>query len=309
MVIQLDDRASNAVRDLANFFLSCTVNVTMKVKAVKPSEPRCRWLARIDDLSCYEPFIWLRLLPPRRPLAYAGVLLENAPTCPEPHGLQAYAHPEHCDQFFLCTNGTLTLETCENGLLFDGKGAVHNHCNYNWAVECGERKADPTNPVLAGSKSTHSTTEPSFLIQTTADISVTPISSPGCEYQFGIYPDSEECSTSYVKCAFGLPEQEACQPGLAYDHRIHGCNWPDLLQPFCNPEAVVGFKCPVKLPSNSPSAKFWPFPRFPVPGDCHRLITCVEGHPRLITCEEGKVFDEENLTCEDAELVPHCGRA
>lgn len=65
-----------------------------------------------------------------------------APHCPEPYGEQAYAHPDNCDQFFLCTNGTLTLETCENGLLFDGKGAVHNHCNYNWAVDCGERKHD-----------------------------------------------------------------------------------------------------------------------------------------------------------------------
>ena len=63
-------------------------------------------------------------------------------SCPEQYGEQAYAHPEHCDQFFLCTNGTLTLETCENGLLFDGKGGVHNHCNYNWAVECGERVYD-----------------------------------------------------------------------------------------------------------------------------------------------------------------------
>lgn len=65
-----------------------------------------------------------------------------APHCPDPYGEQAYAHPDNCDQFFLCTNGTLTLETCENGLLFDGKGAVHNHCNYNWAVDCGERKHD-----------------------------------------------------------------------------------------------------------------------------------------------------------------------
>lgn len=59
---------------------------------------------------------------------------------------QAYAHPDNCDQFFLCTNGTLTLETCENGLLFDGKGAVHNHCNYNWAVDCGPRKFDRKYP-------------------------------------------------------------------------------------------------------------------------------------------------------------------
>lgn len=73
--------------------------------------------------------------------------------------------------------------------------------------------------------------------------------------------------------------------------------------------AVVGFKCPTKVPSGTQSAKFWPFPRFPVPGDCHHLITCVEGQPRLIACGEGKVFDDQNLTCEDPELVPHCGHA
>lgn len=65
---------------------------------------------------------------------------------------------------------------------------------------------------------------------------MTPISSPGCEYMFGIYPDSEDCSTSYVKCAYGAPHPEPCEPGLVYDHRTHGCNWPDLLQPFCSPE-------------------------------------------------------------------------
>lgn len=65
--------------------------------------------------------------------------------CPEQYGEQAYAHPQDCDHFFLCTNGTLTLETCENGLLFDGKGGVHNHCNYNWAVDCGERQHDRKN--------------------------------------------------------------------------------------------------------------------------------------------------------------------
>ncbi|KAH1013166.1 hypothetical protein HUJ05_012190 [Dendroctonus ponderosae] len=144
--------------------------------------------------------------------ASAGVFVQDAPQCPEQHGVQAYAHPEACNIFFLCTNGTLTVETCENGLLFDGKGAVHNHCNYNWAVHCGERKADP----------------------------------------------------------------------------------------------VVGFKCPTKVPSGSPAARFWPYPRFAVPGDCHRLITCVNGHPRLITCGEGKVLDDKTLTCEEPENVPQC---
>lgn len=64
---------------------------------------------------------------------------EDITSCPEQYGLQTYAHPTNCDQFYKCANGTLTLETCENGLLFDGAGSVHNFCNYHWATNCGER--------------------------------------------------------------------------------------------------------------------------------------------------------------------------
>ncbi|XP_024872359.1 protein obstructor-E [Temnothorax curvispinosus] len=206
-----------------------------------------------------------------------GAALLDAPPCPDPYGIHAYAHPEDCGAFFLCTNGTLTFEYCENGLLFDGHGAVHNHCNYNWAVDCGHRKAD-----------------------------YTPISSPGCEYQFGMYPESDSCSTSYIKCVHGDPLQAHCDPGLVYNAKTHTCVWPDELIPFCNPETIVGFKCPHKLPPHSPAAKFWPYPRFPVPSDCGRLITCVDGHPRLLTCGEGKLFDSVSLTCLDPEEVPHC---
>lgn len=45
--------------------------------------------------------------------------------------------------------------------------------------------------------------------------------------------------------------------------------------------------------------------RFPVPGDCGRLITCVDGHPRLLTCGDGKLFDSVSLTCLDPDDVPH----
>lgn len=45
--------------------------------------------------------------------------------------------------------------------------------------------------------------------------------------------------------------------------------------------------------------------RFPVPGDCGRLITCVEGHPRLLTCGDGKLFDSETLSCLDPDDLPH----
>lgn len=69
--------------------------------------------------------------------------------------------------------------------------------------------------------------------------SATPISSPGCEYAFGIYPESADCSTSYLKCAYGEPHQQQCDAGLAYDERIHGCNWPDQLLHICNPEGNI----------------------------------------------------------------------
>ena len=64
---------------------------------------------------------------------------------------------------------------------------------------------------------------------------VTPISTPGCLYQFGIYPESDQCSKNYLKCAYGMPHTTPCEPGLAYDDKTHSCNWPDLLD-FCSPE-------------------------------------------------------------------------
>jgi len=207
---------------------------------------------------------------------FAGV-----PHCPDTYGLATTPSPESCHQFYKCENGTLTLETCENGLLFDGRGGVHNHCNYHWAVQCDKRISE-----------------------------VVPISTPGCEYQFGIYPKVYGgCDNTYIKCAHGIPYETPCEPGLAYDEVNHSCNWPDLLLERCNPEQVVGFRCPDKVEPDTLAYTFWPYPRFAIPGECGRLITCVNGYPRLITCEHGTVFNEASLTCQDpAEVRTECGR-
>jgi hypothetical protein len=76
---------------------------------------------------------------PQKQAAIAAAELVELSACPEAEGLQLYPHPRYCDQFYKCANGTLTLEFCENGLLFDGKGSVYNYCNYHWAVDCGKR--------------------------------------------------------------------------------------------------------------------------------------------------------------------------
>ncbi|XP_050692011.1 protein obstructor-E-like [Eriocheir sinensis] len=194
--------------------------------------------------------------------------------CPEKEGVQTYPHPNDCNSFYLCVNGTLTEEYCENGLLFDGKGAVHNYCNYYWAVDCGERKAE-----------------------------VIPLARGACEYSFGLFSQGP-CETYFTKCVYGEPIDEPCTPGLAYDERIHGCNWPDLLE-YCNPEEVVGFKCPAYVDSKDPAAKFLPHPRYATQ-DCGRYIVCVEGLPRLVGCGDYTVFSPDTLTCEEPEYVPKC---
>ena len=114
-----------------------------------------------------------------------------------------------------------------------------------------------------------------------------------------------------------------CQLGLAYDHRIHTCNWPDLLMEYagCNPSAALGdfrlttirpsamvskltdncslFRCPSNEELSPLAQRFFPFPRFPVAKDPKLYIICVDGVPRLNTCTAGTLFSEATLSCEE----------
>ena len=200
--------------------------------------------------------------------------------CPEPEGLQLFEDPNSCHNFFKCANGTLTYETCENGLLFDAAtglaGAAHNHCGYEWAVNCGERPVDRT--PIPGQR--------------------------GCDYQFGIFEETP-CSPNYIKCAFGVSVITPCDIGLVYDPRSHSCNWPDQqLDLGCNPSALLGgFQCPSHPDQLSPLARrFFPFPRFAVEGQPGFYILCVNGHPRLQACAGGAgLFDPATLSCAQPE--------
>jgi len=223
--------------------------------------------------------------PPPPPLAvgpapppYAG-----APSCPYADHAIAFPDPTACDGYYRCANGTVTQERCGHGLLFSGAGAVHEHCDYNWRVNCGDRPLPPdaTNPAGRGGV---------------------------CPYAFGLFPTSEKCVDIYVKCVYGEPQPEQCPEGLAYDARVHACNWPDLL-PYCSvkeAEQLVGYSCPEQVPAGSASLRFGLYPRFAT-GQCDRLVTCVNYYPRLTVCEYGKVVDEGSLTCVDAGLVKGCG--
>jgi len=195
-----------------------------------------------------------------------------AGACPEPYGIQTYPDEKYCDKFYKCVNGTLYDELCENGLAYSGgHGAAHNFCNYNWEVDCGTRAYDDT-----------------------------PISSPGCLYQYGLYPVGEGCQTTFYKCAAGVAYETPCQKGLSYAPEAHLCDYPDNIYDCKGlSETVVGFKCPSpeELPPNAVARRFLPFPRFPLPGDEYSYIVCVENQPRIQACGEYSVFDPQLLTC------------
>merc|ERR1712200_389979 len=55
----------------------------------------------------------------------------------------------------------------------------------------------------------------------------TPISSPGCLYQYGLYPVGEGCQTTFYKCAAGVAYETPCQKGLSYAPEAHLCDYPD----------------------------------------------------------------------------------
>ena len=110
--------------------------------------------------------------------------LEGQDSCPMFDGVQVTADPASCHQFYKCENGTMSLETCENGLLFDQEmaltDAIHHYCVYHWKVECGTRLAD-----------------------------LQSVSSPGCPFRFGLFAGGEAggCQSDYVKCEHGEPTQ------------------------------------------------------------------------------------------------------
>lgn len=184
--------------------------------------------------------------------------------CP-PKGVFSWENKDYCDRYYMCTNGTFTEEACPNGLGYSQMGAVYQHCAYNWNVDCGAKKT------------------------------AQPLASPGCPWQFGIFPVASavgRCSIDYYVCEWGVPETKRCSPeGLFYDDRIKGCQWADQLG--CKSEALLNFKCPPEDEDNP----YWPYPRY-----YHTkqdVIVCVNEQPRLVHCTEEQAVDPSSLACID----------
>jgi len=185
--------------------------------------------------------------------------------CPQ-KGVHSWENRDHCDRYYMCTNGTFTEETCPNGLAYSQMGAVYQHCAYNWNVDCGRKKSPQ------------------------------PIASQDCPWQFGIFPilQNGRCSIDYYVCEWGVPEAKRCSPeGLFYDDRIKGCQWADQLG--CKSENLLNFKCPAEDEDNP----YWPYPRYY--HTTRDVIVCVNEQPRLVHCNEDQLVDPSSLACVETK--------
>lgn len=200
---------------------------------------------------------------PDEPLAAPSFEHVMSQGCPH-KGVFSYPNKDYCDRYYMCTNGTFTEEACPNGLAYGQMGAVYQHCAYNWNVDCANKKTSE------------------------------PLASPGCPWQFGIFPitSNGRCSIDYYVCEWGVPETKRCSPeGLFYDDRIKGCQWADQLG--CKSEALLNFKCPAEDEDNP----YWPYPRYY--HNKQDVVVCVNEQPRLVHCNEDQVVDPSSLACMD----------
>jgi hypothetical protein len=190
--------------------------------------------------------------------------------CPDDFGF--YPHVKSCDKYWACDNGTGTLKSCGNGLVFDDSDSKRENCAYPFSVDCGDRSdLDP------------------------------PISTPHCPRLYGIFSDPANCRVFY-SCWNGEASKYECPPGLAYDSDQRVCVWADHVDRCDQSEISDGFVCPDLTETDQPGH----YTRHAHPTDCRKFYVCIESVARPYGCSLGTVFNVESLQCDDPENVPGC---
>lgn len=126
---------------------------------------------------------------------------------------------------------------------------------------------------------------------------------------FFSHPDETNCHTFYV-CVDGEYIENKCTAGLHYDENSGTCVWPEKAnREGCVPEKVAlkdGFVCPDHK-TNDRSGQIIAHPHYAHDTDCQKFYVCLNGNePRLHSCDEGEVFNDEAKRCDQPKNVPGC---
>ncbi|XP_071546403.1 protein obstructor-E-like isoform X2 [Panulirus ornatus] len=133
-------------------------------------------------------------------------------------------HEEQCDLYYECFDGQAVLQSCPNGLVYQGKSTqgLFGVCDYDFNVDCSDRPG--RNP---------------------------PISTAHCGWLYGIFGHETSC-TRYWTCWNGTSTEQFCIGGLLYSEDTHACDWPQNVagcqkHPLCkddpNANVPLGQSC------------------------------------------------------------------
>jgi len=124
------------------------------------------------------------------------------------------AHESACDLYYDCYEGQGFLQSCPNGLVYngDGKFGLINSCDYPHNVDCAS--TPERNP---------------------------PQSTEHCDWLYGIFGHETSC-TRYWTCWNGTATEQFCIGGLLYNEETHACDWPQNVagcqkHPLCKDDA------------------------------------------------------------------------
>lgn len=197
--------------------------------------------------------------------------------CPESFGF--FADSRQCDKYYECRNGTAIESLCTDGLAFNEVSAPKFlRCDSLRDVDCSSRpELQPPQPTK------------------------------NCPRRFGLYPHETDC-TRFWNCVDGASTEVHCPPGLVYSDTKATCDWADLVENTCKSEDLLGFTCPE---ATSAELQDGVYSRYPHPNDCRLHFTCIKGvdgtrRPRMLSCNDGTVFDPQKGQCTRAENVPGC---
>jgi len=129
-------------------------------------------------------------------------------------GVKTAAHESQCDLYYECYGDQGFIQTCPNGLMYNGGGAfgLLGPCDYPHNVNCYEREG--RNP---------------------------PQSTEHCDWLYGIFGHETSC-TRYWTCWNGTATEQFCIGGLLYNEETHACDWPQNVagcqkHPLCKDDA------------------------------------------------------------------------
>nr|XP_015905191.1 serine/arginine repetitive matrix protein 2 isoform X1 [Parasteatoda tepidariorum] len=197
--------------------------------------------------------------------------------CPEPYGF--FADHVQCDKYYECRNGTAVENLCNDGLAFNEASAPkYLRCDSLRDVDCNSR------PELQKPRPTEN-----------------------CPRRYGLFPHETDC-TKFWNCVDGTATEVQCPPGLTYNDERATCDWADLVKTSCKTEDLLGFTCPEGTEFDLQDGVFT---RYPHPDNCQLHFTCIKGEdglrrPRMLSCNEGLVYDPVSSFCARPENVPGC---